>query len=475
MLQNRNIHKVNHLTGAVLVMLIIGSLDQASAFNNPPARCAGLGNLQSFSKTDWDNGLLGSWTVDTHDVSNPVPGGFVTPDWAVVGDLPDGRFGKAAFVADVDNPDNPEKCEIQEQFGQGALTLESTTIPIPVGALVPRISIDHWFATDEKWDGGNLKIKVNGGQFELIPASAIEVGSYHSTLRDPFNQDGVTPLNLNPLAGQDAFTTDSDVGPSYGWGQSHINLQGIAAPGDTIQLQFDFGVDECDGWVGWYVDDVEFYSCSTEIPPSDTSLTLVKEVVNDNGGSASASVWTLSADGLTPFSGSGPTVSSGAEFAPGTYDLSESGGSAGYSASAWECVGGNQNDDDTITLALDEVATCTITNDDNTPGLTLVKVVKNNSGGSAVPADWTLTAAGPTGFNGSGPSVSNGPSFDAGTYDLSENGEPAGYTASAWVCDGGTQSDADTVILAPGEFATCTITNDDVIDLSELIFKDGFE
>jgi hypothetical protein len=105
--------------------------------------------------------------------------------------------------------------------------------------------------------------------------------------------------------------------------------------------------------------------------------------------------------------------------------------------------------------------TCTITNDDNSPSLTLVKAVTNDNGGTATPAAWNLTATGPTGFTGAGPSVSNGASFDAGSYNLSESGGPSGYTASAWVCVGGTQSDDDTVSVALGQSATCTITNDD--------------
>ncbi len=96
------------------------------------------------------------------------------------------------------------------------------------------------------------------------------------------------------------------------------------------------------------------------------------------------------------------------------------------------------------------------------PSLTLVKKVINDDGGTAVPANWTLTAAGPTGFSGPGPNVSSGDGFAAGTYNLSESGGPVGYTASDWVCVGGTKVDGDTVKLAQGESATCTITNDDI-------------
>jgi hypothetical protein len=71
--------------------------------------------------------------------------------------------------------------------------------------------------------------------------------------------------------------------------------------------------------------------------------------------------------------------------------------------------------------------------------------------------------------------VSSNPSFDAGTYNLSETGGPGGYTASTWNCVGsGTQNDGDTFTLALGQSATCTITNDDA-NLEDAIFSDGFE
>jgi hypothetical protein len=207
------------------------------------------------------------------------------------------------------------------------------------------------------------------------------------------------------------------------------------------------------------------------------SLTLNKVVTNDNGGTALPSAWTLSATGPTPLSGPGAAgstdVQSGPSFDAGTYTLSESAGPAGYTASAWSCTGGSQNGNQ-ITVTLGQSATCTITNNDNAPSLTLVKKVVNDNLGAALPSAWTLSAAGPTGFSGPGPSVSSGAGFQAGTYNLSESGGPGGYAASAWVCVGGTQNDADTVTLAAGQSATCTITNDDQ-GVSQVIHKDGFE
>lgn len=208
-------------------------------------------------------------------------------------------------------------------------------------------------------------------------------------------------------------------------------------------------------------------TCTITNSDNTPSLTLVKEVTNDNGGTATPGNWTLTATGLTGFSGSGPSVSNGASFDAGTYDLSELGPS-GYTASSWVCVGGTQVDGDTVTVGLGQSATCTITNNDNSPSLTLVKEVTNNNGGTALASAWTLTASGPTGFSGSGPSISNGASFDTGTYNLSESG-PAGYSASDWVCVGGTQVDGDTITVGLGQSAICTITNDDIAPTLTLV------
>ncbi len=103
-------------------------------------------------------------------------------------------------------------------------------------------------------------------------------------------------------------------------------------------------------------------------------------------------------------------------------------------------------------------------NRDCTPKLTLNKIVINDSVGIQQESAWTLTATGFTSLSGPGTSGSNdvesNSSFQAGSYDLSETG-PTGYTASAWSCQGGAMSDADTVVVAPGESVICTIINND--------------
>ncbi|MGI9187316.1 MAG: prealbumin-like fold domain-containing protein, partial [Gaiellales bacterium] len=126
-------------------------------------------------------------------------------------------------------------------------------------------------------------------------------------------------------------------------------------------------------------------------------LHLRKLVVNDNGGTALASAFTLTADGAGANDVSGVTpVDSGSTLQAGTWALSES-SLAGYAASAWVCTGGSQSGA-SITVGLGGEATCTITNDDVAPKLHLRKVVVNDNGGTATVGSFTLTANG-TGAN----------------------------------------------------------------------------
>src|SRR5437667_10913536 len=136
------------------------------------------------------------------------------------------------------------------------------------------------------------------------------------------------------------------------------------------------------------------YSCTitnNDIPPS---LTLSKIVSNNYGGSAGPAAFTVSASGPTPISGAG-AVTSGSNFVGGTYTLSES-GPGGYSAGSWSCTGGSKNGNQ-ITLMAGQTATCTITNSDIPPQLTVIKKLVNNHGGTAASCAFTVTMRGTDG------------------------------------------------------------------------------
>ncbi|MEJ2791568.1 MULTISPECIES: isopeptide-forming domain-containing fimbrial protein, partial [unclassified Pseudoxanthomonas] len=191
-------------------------------------------------------------------------------------------------------------------------------------------------------------------------------------------------------------------------------------------------------------------------------LTLVKNVLNNDGGTAVATAWTLTATGSaqTVSGTSGSAAVTNVAVPVGTYALSEAGGPAGYTAGTYSCVvnGGAAIVSDSIALAGGDIATCTITNDDQAATLTLVKTVVNVGGGTATVSDFPLTATGPTTITGvSGTAAVTNAAVNAGVYTLSEV-TAANYTGGSWSCTAGTLS-GNQLTLANGQSATCTIVN----------------
>ncbi|MDD5731381.1 MAG: ice-binding family protein [Patescibacteria group bacterium] len=95
--------------------------------------------------------------------------------------------------------------------------------------------------------------------------------------------------------------------------------------------------------------------------------------------------------------------------------------------------------------------------------LTLNKIMDNTGGGVELPAAWTLSTVAPS------PTIISGHTTDVavtnaavltGAYTLSEDG-PAGYTAGTYSCvkNGGGAVVSNSISLAAGDNAVCTITN----------------
>jgi hypothetical protein len=208
-------------------------------------------------------------------------------------------------------------------------------------------------------------------------------------------------------------------------------------------------------------------TCTINNNDNPPSLTLAKQVVNDNGGTATCQPVDVERERPDTDQRAGG-VSSGATFSAGTYTLSESGTVAGYTnGTTYSCVknGAAPVSGNSITLANGDTATCRIRNDDIAPSLTLVKQVVSDNGGTATASQWTLIAnGGPTPISGAG-GVSSGATFRAGTYTLSETGTVYGYangTTYSCVKNGASAVSGNSIALAVGDTATCTIINNDI-------------
>ncbi|HJX38325.1 MAG TPA: choice-of-anchor Q domain-containing protein, partial [Anaerolineae bacterium] len=181
------------------------------------------------------------------------------------------------------------------------------------------------------------------------------------------------------------------------------------------------------------------------------SLTLTKTVVNDDGGAATSTDFQAYLDGQPVPWGVEQTIISG------TYTVSES-LLTGYEPLPW---GSDCSPDGTITITLDmdEGATCSIVNDDIAPTITLTKTVINDQGGTATISDFVAYVFGDP-YPDYDPRVAWGvpKPVTSGPHSAYEAG-PKGYEASAW---GGDCAPDGSITLHPGEEATCSIVNDDV-------------
>ena len=209
-------------------------------------------------------------------------------------------------------------------------------------------------------------------------------------------------------------------------------------------------------------------SASCEITNTDDppGLTLLKKVINDDGGLAVDTDWTLCfTNGSNACGVEGHADVTNAVVTQGTYTLSEKDGPANYSTDGvWACTGGTFTSPNKIAVGLGESASCEITNDDNEPTLTLLKKVINDNGGGAVDTDWTLSFAGPSNGSGvEGDAAITNAVVNGGTYTLAESAGPEFYkTDGIWACTGGTYTSPNQIALGSGQSASCEITNDDV-------------
>ena len=187
-----------------------------------------------------ENGVNG-WTV-----LNTGPAGPPTPyNWTQTTEtLPFGRLGVAWFCADA----NVGDCDVVDETAVHSLISPPFTLPAEV--VSPSLAFTHFMESQGGFDGGNVKLRVNDGPWQLLPRSA--------SMFNPPNGRFFTASqgNTHVLAGEDAW-----IGAGGRWGTSIFSLRGFAAAGDRVSVRFDFAKNDCIGVTGWYVDDVVVFDC----------------------------------------------------------------------------------------------------------------------------------------------------------------------------------------------------------------------
>ncbi|MGH3372085.1 MAG: InlB B-repeat-containing protein, partial [Nocardioidaceae bacterium] len=371
-----------------------------------------------------------------------------SPEFADPAVLVSQRSASTVAAYDLDADGNPEPATLRSVVeGVGGVT-GGYTDPVSGDYLFTageRVYVLHGFAAPTA-TLTVVKHVINDG------GGTLEAGSFNVHVRK-----GETDVNGSPQPGSETGT------------EFHVPGTGTyTVTEDPVDGYARLFGGDCDATGSVTLAPSESKTCVLTNDDVEPKLTVVKHVVNDNGGTASAGDWTMhimAGDPLmdvnlkSPFPGE-DVPGTERTLSAGTFVVSESGGPEGYAAT----IGGECAPDGTITLALADTASCTITNNDIGPGdaptLKLIKHVVNDDGGTKSASDFSLHVKGGgadvAGSPQPGSSSGTGYTLDPGTYGVSEDAV-TGYAATfSGDCDAHGQ-----VALAPGESKTCTITNDD--------------
>ncbi|CAM2066285.1 M4 family metallopeptidase [Sulfidibacter corallicola] len=214
-------------------------------------------------------GDVGSWRTFNLGIFDS----FTERDWAVTENLPEGRTGRAFYAEDVGLTRN---CGVGLNDESGMVSLLSPVIAVPETGDV-WLSFEHYFSTEKEFDGGNVKIRADNGDFVLIPSDAFAFNGYSGALS--------TNRNQNPLSGQQAFHGINEGVVTGGtWGTSLANLSALLQGATRFQLRFDFGMDTCVGDDGWYLNSVRVFQCVQEVVHHEASNRWITHVTRQGAG-----------------------------------------------------------------------------------------------------------------------------------------------------------------------------------------------
>ena len=141
-----------------------------------------------------------------------------------------------------------------------------TTVEIDLSSVMgfPILSFYQWYHIEGYYDGGNVKISVNEGSWEIL-----------DSLSPPYNVD-VAYWENTGIPGEPCYS-----GSQEAWKEIKKDLS--AYRGNTIRIRFHFGSDGLRKYTGWYIDDITVYygkRVSEEIP-SVYSMTIDGVTIGD--------------------------------------------------------------------------------------------------------------------------------------------------------------------------------------------------
>ena len=142
----------------------------------------------------------------------------------------------------------------------------------------------HFWAFEDylttTYDGGVLEYSTNGGATWSDTAALFIDNGYNGT---------ISTLDTNPLGGRQAFIGESD-----GYTASRLNLGSL--DGQNVRFRFRIGTDSAVSDLGWFIDDVQIYTC-IEANTQPTIANLPDQTVTGNTSSNNAiDLWAFADD-----------------------------------------------------------------------------------------------------------------------------------------------------------------------------------
>ena len=374
-----------------------------------PALCGPASAGSAIFYAEFEAGL-GSFTVSNTGVS----GTWIPRNWALNSTPPNGRTGKVLYGVDYLGGN----CSTSLQ--NGVISVNSPAIVIPAALSGPfYMAFDHYISMESGWDGGNISYKIGSGAWTKVPGSAFTANGYNATMKT------LAEGNNNPMQGQSAFTGADGGSVAGSWGQSRIDLSSLGlVAGQNIQFRWDLGTDGCNGWDGWYIDDVRVYTCampsvqfdlaSSSANEGEATLSLaspnnclkyIEKTIRIKINSAPTQPVTVTFNAITGTATQGAT--SDFTITPNTFTL--------QSGTLFKDVTVRIYDDayvegpETFTLSysltnspggnaypetVNQNHTITIVDNDFTPGVISYDLLSENFNGNVMPAGWNVVGGG---------------------------------------------------------------------------------
>lgn len=274
---------------------------------------------------------------------------------------------------------------------------------------------------------------------------------------DAVSTDGTVTVNLTITNDNGGTLTSAGVDLELDGNGVMDGDANVASVGDhTVSSNTVVGYtvtigDDCNGAGVVTVGSGEDKTCSVTYDDIAPQLTVIKEVVNDDGGELEPGDFTMYVDGTNVSDDSFPGVAytgTTVTLDAGEYEVSED---------AVDGYVGELSEDCSGTIDVGESKTCTITNDDVAAMVTVYKVVVNDDGGTFEADEFQLTLS-------QGEADTEFSSDDEGTSFELEIGVPFSVTEQLQEGQDYTASyegDCEEITPEAGGSYECTITNDD--------------